>query len=466
MHEGLDEPQDDLDIEITDLDEGKPVVFAPVAFRQFARRHKRPLTAMTAGIVALAVLLLVVNTPVMSGLAFKVLALPTPAPTQALYPGEDLFYVQAEPGWGHLTVDGGAISRLPILGASAPLRLTRGQHELVWSAEPFQQQHCILSVPANYLIDSCIDHVTVQIQPGITGSIIEFRESLANLAPVRRATLLQDVQEELDTRQSTVFVPKGELYVVTSGGSCQSVTGESHCYATATQPLFATLHFRLDANPTSHETCLTPEPGCTFLRESCFAFCAVASGTPGAASMWNVLAPVLPLWTFQKQDGSIVERDVPDNVLWDIWTGELADESLVEMQITWQHGAWGINIPATMSSASPVALDPVCEAAQNIVGIQEPPADSFGDPLYLQWRYASNDVPASGCLGEGISRQDTGSVKSTINTLPGLAYCLLRFGVLLAVNADAHHFYPNLPLADAYEQSLARQLAQGIDSST
>ena len=60
---------------------------------------------------------------------------------------------------------------------------------------------------------------------------------------------------------------------------------------------------------------------------------------------------------------------------------------------------------------------------------------------------------------------DGGSVKSTINTPPGLAYCLLRFGVLLAVNDAAHHFWPNLPVADAYEQSLAQQLAQGIVSN-
>lgn len=442
-------PQDDLEVEITSLDEGKSAGFASDAVRVFARRYKRPLTAATVVMVTLAILLIVLSTSAVRGLAVRVLALPTPVATRALYPGEDLFFVQADPAWGHLTTDGRAITRLPVVGGNAPLRLGRGQHVLVWSAEPFQQQRCLLSVPANYLIDTCIDHSTVQIEAGVIASIVEFQESLTTLAPEQRAALVQAVQDELDSRQSTVIVQKGELYSLIATSACQPVINESRCYAVATQPLFATMHFRLDANPASNETCLTPEPGCTFLRQSCFTFCPVDNNT---ANVWNVLAPVLPLWTFRAQDGSIIERDVPDNVLWDLWTEEVADESLVQMQITWQHGAWQVDIPASMSTTSPVGLNPVCEAAQNVVGIQYPPIDSFGDPLYLQWQYASGVVPASGCLGVGLSRQ-------------GTAYCLLRFGVLLAVNAQAHHFWPHLPLADAYEQSLAHQLEMGIADS-
>jgi len=461
MREEPGEPQDDLDIEITALDEGKPAGFAPNAYRQFVRRHKRPLTAMTASMVALVILLLVVYTPAVRGLAARVLALPTPVPTGVLYPGEDLFFVQVNPVWGHLTVDGRAITHLPIFGVSAPLRLARGRHELVWSAEPFQAQRCILSVPVSYLTDTCVDHSTVRVGTDID-SIVIFTESLNTLSNDRQVALLQAVQQELDARQSTVIVPEGELYALPSNGVCQAITNEAQCYAVATQPLYATLHFRLDTRSSSGETCLTPEAGCAYLGQNCFTFCGVAVKAPGVANVWDVLAPVLPLWTFQKQDGSIIESDVPDNALWDVSTGQKADESLIAMQITWQNTTWQVNIPATMNTTVPVGLNPVCEAAQNVVGIQYPPVDSFGEPLYLQWQYASGLVPASGCLGVGISRVDGGSVKSTINTPPGLAYCLLRFGVLLAVNNEAHHFWPNLPQADAFEQNLARQLAQGI----
>ncbi len=461
----LEEPRDDLDVEITSLDEGKAAGLAPGDAWLFARRHKRPLTIAMVGMVALAIVLIVVNTSAVRGLAVKALALPTLAPVRALYPGEDLFYVRADPVWGRLSVDGRAITRLPIVGVSPPLQLARGQHELVWSAEPFLQQRCTLSVPTSYLTDTCADHSTVQVGTNIDFIVI-FAESLSTLPADQRIALMQAVQGELNTRQSTVIVPEGELYALTPDRVCRPAINESQCYAVATQPLYATLHFQLDTNSSSNQTCLNPEPGCTYLHENCFTFCPVAINTPGVAHVWNVLAPVLPLWTFQKPEGSVFERNVPDNVLWDISTGQIADESLIEMQITWQNSAWQVNIPATMRTTAPVGLNPVCEAAQNVVGIQYPPVDSFGEPLFLQWNYASGLVPASGCLGVGLLRLDSGSGKSTSNTPPGLAYCLLRFGVLLAVNAEAHHFWPNLPLADAYEQGLAQQLATNISTIT
>ena len=411
------QPQDDLNVEITSLDDGTPAAFAPAAVRLFARRHKRPLAIATVGMVALAFLLIVVSTSAVRDLAIKILAIPTPAPTQVLYAGEDLFYVQADPIWGHLTVDGRAIAHLPVVGVNAPLHLTRGQHELVWSAEPFQQQRCILSVPTSYLTDTCADHSTVRVGSDID-SIVIFTESLTTLPDNQRLALTRTVQEALATRQSTVIVQKGELYALsTPTGVCYS-NSQSHCYAVASQPLFATLHFRLDTNAASNETCLTPEPGCTYLRGNCFTFCTVGANPPGVANIWNILAPVLPIWTFQTPDGAIVERDVPDNIFWDLSTGELADESLISMQITWQHSAWQVTLPETLSTTSPIGLNPVCEAAQNVVGIQYPPTDSFGEPLFLQWQYASGLVPASGCLGAGLSRIDSGSANSASNTSP------------------------------------------------
>jgi hypothetical protein len=39
-----------------------------------------------------------------------------------------------------------------------------------------------------------------------------------------------------------------------------------------------------------------------------------------------------------------------------------------------------------------------------------------------------------------------------------VAYCLHRFGVLLAVNDAAHRLWPFLPVADAYERQVVQQL--------
>jgi len=38
-------------------------------------------------------------------------------------------------------------------------------------------------------------------------------------------------------------------------------------------------------------------------------------------------------------------------------------------------------------------------------------------------------------------------------------YCLYRFGVLLALDNVTRSFWPNLPLADAYEQNVARHIS-------
>jgi len=43
-----------------------------------------------------------------------------------------------------------------------------------------------------------------------------------------------------------------------------------------------------------------------------------------------------------------------------------------------------------------------------------------------------------------------------------VGYLLYHFGVLLAVNAAAHGYWPGLPTADAYEQGIAKQLMKGM----
>jgi hypothetical protein len=43
-----------------------------------------------------------------------------------------------------------------------------------------------------------------------------------------------------------------------------------------------------------------------------------------------------------------------------------------------------------------------------------------------------------------------------------MAYCLYRFGLLLAANDRAHEIWPHMLLADGYERNLAQQLAASI----
>ena len=474
MREGPDEPQDELEIEITSLGESKPAGLAPGSLHLFARRHKRPLTAVAVGMGALAVLLIVVSTFAVRGLVARFLVPPTPTPAQALYPGEDLFYVQADTVWGHLTVDGRGIPRLPIVGVTAPLRLARGQHELVWSAEPFLPQGCTLSVPPNYLIDTCVDHSTVQTHPGVSASIVEFQESLTTLAPDRRAALIQAVQKELDARQSTDIVQPGEHYVLAADSPACSRNGAQgyQCYATSNRPLRATLNFRLDANEASNENCIDIQPGnCTLNYQNCRLFCGGPSTASSSTREWDVVAPVLSLWTFATMDGQVLARNVPDDSAFDYATGQTLDESLAQLRITWDSLNWHVAVSVNMDSQGSGFqgtgyFDPVCAAMTQQVTPLNPPVAANGETLYLQWQFASGTLPAAGCLAVGTSKPEDGLTTPTPShvTTP-VFYYLHRFGVLLAVNRLAQSDGLLLPLADAYEQELAQQLARGINSN-
>ncbi len=74
-------------------------------------------------------------------------------------------------------------------------------------------------------------------------------------------------------------------------------------------------------------------------------------------------------------------------------------------------------------------------------------------------------VPATGCLAEGTPQLPEGITPAPTHAPPFIAYCLHRFGVLLAVNKAAQHAWPGLPQADAYKQEVVRQLATGMGAS-
>lgn len=64
---------------------------------------------------------------------------------------------------------------------------------------------------------------------------------------------------------------------------------------------------------------------------------------------------------------------------------------------------------------------------------------------------------ASGCLITiPFGADENGTPMPTPTTLR-VAYVIQLFGVLLAVNALAHHLWPFLPVADAATQRLAQQ---------
>ncbi len=473
------QPQDDFTIEIVDINElgetvadsdsGTPSAAQPPPAGlepRFSPRQRRGQLAITSAIVALAVLLILGSTASVRELVGGVFIRPAPTPVPTLAPGADLFYVQGSPPWGHLSIDGHPISRLPQIGIDAPLRLSRGQHTLVWQAEPFQAQSCTVSVPARYDTDTCGHNATAQVS-GLLASIITFSVSLATLTGEQRIALIQAAQAVIATQQSTDTVRPGEQYAFSpQDPECKPSFQEPLCYATAKQPLKATLSFQLDTDAVANAPCAGPQPGCTFLYQNCHLFCTGSAPASSATQEWDVFAPVHVGWEFVTLDGRILARDVPDNSLWDYATGQVNDESLMLLRITWDSLGWHVTIPSDASVQNAGFLNPICGAAQEEVQLLQPPADASGTPVYPQWQFVSGPLPAAGCLAVGTPQLNAFTTPTPTHSPPLVAYCLHRFGVLLAANSAAHRFWPDLPVADAYEQGLSHQLATLIGGSS
>src|SRR5258708_13530164 len=137
-----EQPQDDATVEITGIDDlsgvaadSKTVSSAKLLRSGLeagvsARRHRLQLV-VTAGIVVLALLVILGSTAPVRELVSGVFIRPAPTPTPTLAPGADLFYVQGNPPWGQLSIDGKALPHFPHISYDPPLPLSLFRHLLL-----------------------------------------------------------------------------------------------------------------------------------------------------------------------------------------------------------------------------------------------------------------------------------------------------------------------------------------------
>ena len=220
-----------------------------------------------------------------------------PTPTATLVAGDDLIDLQATPA-GTITIDGHAISACsdkcePYL-TDKPIRLSRGQHKIVWQAPPFLPLTCIISVPP-VSTEPCNEESTGN-DPNAPGEReIAFSAIMADLPLAQQTAVKQAIQAALNTLQATDVVQPGEQYLSPSGTTLVK---------TATQPLQATLQFHLDANPASQNIC---QNACSFNGQNCLQICtAPNSGIPAtktAQLTWDMYALFYPTWTYTTQSG-------------------------------------------------------------------------------------------------------------------------------------------------------------------
>jgi len=438
-----DRESDHHDVQIVDLpgeggaaSAGKGVSLpswlkAPRSPRQ--RRRRLVILVMLASV---ALLVIFSSMTSIRSLITRIIPAPTPVPPLAV----DQFYVQGDPPWGQVVIDGHAVAHLPVIETDPPLRLSPGRHTLQWRAAPFVTQSCTISVPANFSSDTCIDNNSAPISGGRYVLIITFMASLNTLPPDQRAALTSATQAALDSQQSTTTVRTGEYYALPAWcHEMQPLPPQiAPCYTAATQPLKATLSFQLDANANTDLSCDSPETQgpCEFSAQNCHLFCSLDF----VPSAWVAGTAVRAVWTFTMLNGQVVARNVPDNP---------TEEEFVLVQIAWDRTGWHVMpfFGGSNGSLPPFGY-PTCQPIESNTNL-------FGtSPAVLQWNFAASSVLADGCVAEATLQTEIGA--TPIPNDRG-AYCLYRFGVILAVNAQAHHDWPNLPVADAYEQSLAQQ---------
>jgi len=466
-----EQSQDDFEVEIADLDELGTAANSSKPARsllrpRFSPRQRRLQLAITSSIVVLVILIILGSTAPVRDLVGSILPGPTATPSAASGSETGLFYFQASPSWGQLSIDGHVVAQLPDVGTGPPLRLARGRHVLEWRAEPFLAQHCVVTVPTNYNVDSCHRQSSMQVGNGLFASIITFSESLKMLPDTQRAMLLQAVLAELGAARYSEVVKTGEPYALASAiaGSehkpCRLTSQLVLCYAIAAQPLKATLSFQLNTGTSQNEPCTNSGP-CSLDGHDCRLFCDT-SGIVGpmqsslpAPPGWNALVVVRPLWQYTTLDGQMIARDQADTFI-----GGQQNEYTVLLNIEWENPGWSVSAPFSDSLANPQLFfnDPVCDSATNDTQALQSQTMNNGDiQLLRQYALAPDADLAAGCVVT-ITQQAASSFTPTPTAPPPVAYFLHRFGVLLAVNEQAHRLWPFLPVANAYEKQLAQQL--------
>jgi hypothetical protein len=450
----------DLEVEIKDLD--LPGQAAARLRHSLAKRApRRLLLILLNSLLILAVILIVGKTTSVRTLVGSIFLRATPSPARLIVPGEDLYYVRASPPWGRLFIDG-RLTSVPTIGSDPPLRLAPGRHLLSWQAAPFLPQTCFLSIPNNFATDTCQYNETVEFGSKFAGVIL-FTETLATLPITQRNALLQATQSALDALQSTDTVQRGEHYTLAANDPACKNTPQNQCSAIATQPLQATLSFRLDTNENSNDLCIDPQsPPCYLFAQDCRLFCSGSFSALANVQEWDVFAPVKSLWTFATMSGQVLARDIPDASSWEHATGQTMDESLVPLRITWDSLGWHVAAPADLSGGDFAGysgyFDPVCAGTVKNVSDLNPPVDAQGKTVDLQWQFVSGPLRAAGCLVVGTPLLNGLFTPTPPRPPQPVIYCLYRFGVLLLVNSALPTTNWPLPHADSHEQQLARQL--------
>jgi hypothetical protein len=155
-------------------------------------------------------------------------------------------------------------------------------------------------------------------------------------------------------------------------------------------------------------------------------------------------------WQFTTLQGQIIAENQADTFI----RGQQNDIS-VPLNTIWDGEQWDVSIARIGDYV--YASDPVCAAAMDdLYNLESAVPATTAQNTDTSMNPIQGTTFASGCLIEFELQNDVIRTTTPNISPPLVADVMQRFGVLLAVNDEAHHLFPFLPVANAYEKQLAQ----------
>ena len=415
---GRDDENDDND------DSGEPTPGSSRPGR--SGRNNRLRTIMVAGVVLLAVALVIATNPAANSSLYTVFHFPTPVPSPTPLPGGDIVYLERGAPWGNVTIDGKRSASANPGTAISWIKLTRGRHTIAVTQPPFPALRCTISMPAR-LSDTCPLFSPTNNQDEQLGASLDFPGGARFIDLGARCSLLprdaQDalvaaVKAELTQPSAPVTLSPGDHYLHDDGA-----------LAVADTTLQATFI----------PTVLLPAPEVSSDSSSCISFCDISGAELGGNATWNIMVSMLGSWHIATPEGRVLTESAPMFVSDPLYEG-FSGSMQVTISLLWT-GRWQVSAQNGYGGV----WSPTCGTAETMAS-----ANLSKDQVSILGMNTQDGRTAEqGCVVE-ITPNDS-DANSPI-------YLLYRVGVLLAANNLAHRAFPSLPSASSAERIATQRL--------
>jgi hypothetical protein len=390
------------------------------------RRRNRLRVSIVAGVVLLAVALVIATNPAVNSSFYSVFHLQTPMPSTTPLPGGDIVYLERAAPWGTVILDGKKSALANPGTAISWIRLTRGRHTIAVTQPPFPVLRCTISAPAR-LSDTCplFSPSSIQGQHFGNRSTLPGRARFVDLG-ARFSLLPRDAQDALVAAVATELTPLTTPVMLYPGDHYLRDDGTLAVAQTALQATFI-------------PTVLLPTPEIPSDSTSCISFCDISGVDLGGNATWNIIVSMLGSWHITTPDGHVLTESSPMYVsdpLYDGFSGSMQ----VTINLLWT-GRWQVSAQNGFGGG----WSPTCQTAETMASALL--GKSQVSILGMNTQYGH--TPEQGCV-----------VEITLNS-PNVndpIFLLYRFGVLLASNDIAHRTFPALPLASATERIATQRL--------